>query len=212
MRRRWSWRWWNLWWSWNYTLKMMFLFPSPMPLLLLLLPFAADAVSPLPRATSSGSCRRAADSRSMSSAAHWSIYTSCRSDSSRRTAPWPDSAAAATDSDPGSWGRFWCLGSDAAGAASRKDAALDHPLEPNLIPHFVWVFRMFFVFIFCFLRVRILAKCNRNRQAAKMAGGGECLVLKGRTQRKWWIKIVNMLGIKNNRIKMKKREIHAWYI
>lgn len=148
MRRRWSWRWWNLWWSWNYTLKMMFLFPSPMPLLLL--PFAADAVSPLPRATSSGSCRRAADSRSMNSAAHWSIYTSCRSDSSRRTAPWPDSAAAATDSDPGSWGRFWCLGSDAAGAASRKDAALDHPLEPNLIPHFVWVFRMFFVFIFVF--------------------------------------------------------------
>lgn len=79
---------------------LMLLCPPPLPLL----PSAADAVSPLPRATSSCSCRHAADSTSTNSAAHCSKYTSCRSDSSRRRAPWPDSdsAAAAADSDPGS--------------------------------------------------------------------------------------------------------------
>lgn len=72
------------------------------------------------------------------------------------------------------------MDSDAIGAAPRMDAAPD-PLKPNLNTAFG------LVFFFFFESVRILAKCNRNRQAAKMAGSGVVLFfffLVGRTQRK----------------------------
>lgn len=199
MRRRWSWSWWNLWWSWNWTPTLMLLL-SP---LLLLLPssvaapahVAAAAVCPQPPLTSSsGSCRHAADSRSTNSAAHCSKCTSCHSDS-HRTALWPDSVA---DWGPHSWGRSLCLDSDAVGAAPRVDAA-PYPLKPNLIPRLMWYF-CFWVFFFFESESENIGKVQSQSAGSKNGREWGCF-LEGKTQRKWRIKIVNMLKLRKKKNK-----------